>query len=445
MLCKEKHRKSLCTISRFNEEGQTNETSVRQLKHLQTKSELTDRPNLRGRNTCFLLYLFTALNMRLKSNMRTRNGTSPGSARQIRNTQRLQGLLGSRTDGLLHLGSACPHNLIQETLLMRLMLFLTFIVATASQAMAGDLVGVTDLNVDTKSGRPLSLTVWYPAGNGATRPVGGNAVFEGVEAIRDGVPAGEALPLILVSHGGLRSAKQSGSWLDATLAREGFVVVEIDAPRPTDAAAVNEIWHRADDVSRALDGLLEDKAWAGRIDPAQISVVGYALGGTAALELVGATIDAQIYVDACNGPVPSAPIADCTWYAMKGGSPADASREDLDRNRADPRIAYAVAIAPEYLDVLSIPPTLRTPVMILRLGDDGGTDTLADISAIRDKTVHDATMTDGFAVCTKRAPKILADDGQEAVLCGGSANRRESIHDKIAENLLAFLNATSSR
>ena len=144
--------------------------------------------------------------------------------------------------------------------------------------------------------RPLSLSIWYPSGATATGQVGGTAVFDGTGAALDAQGPDGAHPLVLLSHGGLRSAPDTGAWLAAALAEAGMLVAEINAPRPeTAGAAMNEIWQRPRDIRRALDLILQDPAWAGRVDPGRIAVVGFALGGTAALSVSGAVLDADAY------------------------------------------------------------------------------------------------------------------------------------------------------
>ncbi|MFW2541248.1 hypothetical protein ACN2XU_01305 [Primorskyibacter sp. 2E107] len=91
-------------------------------------------------------------------------------------------------------------------------------------------------------------------------------------AVRNAPPPAQPLPLIVPSHGGLRSAVDSGAWLDAALAEAGGLVVEVNAPRPRDASqATAEIWQGPTDISRTLDSLLGSADWAGRIDPGRIA------------------------------------------------------------------------------------------------------------------------------------------------------------------------------
>jgi predicted dienelactone hydrolase len=79
--------------------------------------------------------------------------------------------------------------------------------------------------------RPLSLSIWYPSEEQPTGTIGGNPVFEGASAVPDAPFPEDAFPLVVLSHGGLRSATDSGAWLSSSIARAGYVVVEVNAPR----------------------------------------------------------------------------------------------------------------------------------------------------------------------------------------------------------------------
>lgn len=128
--------------------------------------------------------------------------------------------------------------------------------------------------------------------------------------------------MIVLSHGGLRSAEDSGAWLASSLAQAGLIVVEVGAPRPSSAAAaVQEIWERPRDISRAVDTMLDDPRWSGVVDTNRITVVGYALGGTAALSVAAAKLDADLYAHSCDEDGMGGP--DCAWYAAQGVTPAD--------------------------------------------------------------------------------------------------------------------------
>lgn len=300
-------------------------------------------------------------------------------------------------------------------------------------------IGVRTLAVDSEDEtRPLSLSVWYPALNGGSlEHVGGNAVFVGQPAHRDAAMASGPWPLVLLSHGGLRSAADSGAWLGGQLAERGFAVVEVNGPRPDSAvAALDEIWRRPQDVSRALDRILQDPALSTVVDPARIAIVGHALGGTAALALIGGRLDADAFGSACAA---DAEGPDCAWYSAQGVSLADVDQEMLEKGYRDTRISAAIAIDPEYASAFLVPSLT-----------DGG----ADISVIwlsapdhprfaesglTQAVIETAKGQDAFPLCTPKAKYILAEDGGDASLCEGDADARAYVHREIAERISVAL------
>lgn len=295
--------------------------------------------------------------------------------------------------------------------------------------------GIAVLADDPAQDRPLSLSIWHPATAGVPMQMGGNAVFAGTAAQRDASVAGGPFPLVLLSHGGLRSAADSGAWLGALLAANGFLAVEINAPPPETAqAAVDEIWRRPRDIRRALDLMLADPHWATYVDPARISVVGFALGGTAALTLAGAEFDAAAYLHACSGPEPDGP--DCAWLAAQDVSLDSVDPAGLAQMGRDRRVASAIALAPEYLSAFQGKGDADgAPVLILSLGPEAG----PKPAHARQSLIAHAQTSDAFALCTDAAPQILLDEGEDPALCGKGQAARTRIHQKIAEVIRGFL------
>lgn len=233
---------------------------------------------------------------------------------------------------------------------MRLRLFLSLWVIVIP-AFADSPVGFSSL-ADASDQRPIELSIWYPSDGGSPSMVGGNAVFEGVSAANDAPILEGEFPLVVVSHGGLRSSSNSGAWLGEGLARPGFVAVEVNAPGPARAAmAVNEIWQRPRDISRTIDLMLGDQRRAEHVDHGGIFVVGFALGGTAALAVSGAELDAERYLQSCAADGVEAP--DCEWYTAHNVALDQADPGELGQSRRDRRVKAAVAIDPEYLAVFS--------------------------------------------------------------------------------------------
>lgn len=328
---------------------------------------------------------------------------------------------------------------------MKIAWFLALALASASPGAAHADVGVAALHTSGGGpGRPLSLTIWYPAEEGGTPvTVGGNAVFAGTAARRDAPLSAGHFPLVLVSHGGLRSAADSGAWLGAALARSGSIAVEVNGPRPRSAAkAVDEIWRRPDDVRHALDALLAGPRWSGHIDPARISVVGFALGGTAALALAGGSFAPHAFVQACQRPAGG---PDCAWYAAHKVSLDAVDEKQLAAPHRDRRIASAVAIDPEYMDVFASGSlaAIRVPVLLVTLGKEAASGRAA--GALKHARIATATAFDAFPVCTPAGPAILSEGGGEAGLCGTSAADRKRAHATIAAQVISFLGATAQK
>lgn len=297
-------------------------------------------------------------------------------------------------------------------------------------------IGFSSLLDASDDARPLMLSIWYPSDGDQLDVVGGNAVFRGEYAALDGPLVGRH-PLIVISHGGLRSTNDSGAWLGAALAKAGFIAIEVNAPRPeTPVVAVNEIWQRPRDVSRALSAILDSPVWAEHVDQKKVFVVGFALGGTAALSVAGAELDAGSYYQSCADASPVG--ADCSWYASHNVALSQLDQDGFDKPRHDDRFASAVSIDPEYLEAFSQgsgPPLI--PTLLISLGSEERK--TSNLPLVENDLIDKATRSDGFAVCTDRGPDILLEEEGDAALCGVSPEVRARTHTQIVNKILSFL------
>lgn len=306
----------------------------------------------------------------------------------------------------------------------------------ATPCLAASAPGVASLSDPSGQERPLALSIWYPSDEPASGAVGGTAVFTGTSAALKAPLPARPLPLVMVSHGGLRSAADSGAWLSASLAQAGFLVVEVNAPRPDTAArALDEVWRRPQDIRRALDLMLADGVWSRQIDRSRISVVGFALGATAALSVAGAEIDGERYVQSCaaaggiGGP-------DCQWYAAQGISLTQTNMERLAQPMRDQRVTAAVAVDPEYLAAFQAAPA-DVGTLLLSLGT--GEAVPGSGRFARSAVLSGASVFDIFATCTAAGPDLLREEEGDASLCGASPDARAIAHREISEAILSFL------
>ena len=150
--------------------------------------------------------------------------------------------------------------------------------------------------------RPLTIELWYPAAEGTQ--AGGTyetMLRDGVtpvtltgQAARDAMPlAGEAYPLIILSHG-FPGNRHLMAHLGENLASKGYIVASIDHTDSTysdQAAFGSTLVNRPIDQRFVIDQLAALDGDLGLIiDASRAAVVGYSMGGYGALVYAGAGV-----------------------------------------------------------------------------------------------------------------------------------------------------------
>jgi predicted dienelactone hydrolase len=275
-------------------------------------------------------------------------------------------------------------------------LLLAGVAATSSQAAE---VGVRTISVYAPDrGRDIAVTVWYPATDGGVPGlVGDNRLFKGVPARRDAPVAEGHFPLVLLSHGS-GGRVEGMSWLASALAEAGFVVAGPNHPGTTSGdstpAATPRIWERTADLSALIDRFSTDAGWRGAIDPARIGVVGFSLGGAAAMEIAGARADLEAYARYCDDYAKW----DCAWFSGGRGyvddTPVAVEKVDLrkldkarfEQSNRDPRVRSVVAVDPGLAQayVAESLKAIDIPLAFINLGNPD--------------TIPEAVISDGLAV-----------------------------------------------
>ncbi|EHS53866.1 hypothetical protein PDO_3956 [Rhizobium sp. PDO1-076] len=335
----------------------------------------------------------------------------------------------------------------------------TALVLASETAFAAQAVGVQTLAITAPArAEPLSVTVWYPAASGGDRTtVGDNRIFEGTEVLRDAIPARGDFPLILLSHGS-GSRALGMAWIATALAEAGFVVAGPDHPGTTSGDSTPEatpkIWERTADLSAVLDSLTTDPIWRGVVDPAKVGVLGFSLGGTAAMEITGARASLDAYIAYCAS-YPA--MMDCRWF--KGGRgfvddeeikvpPLDLSSVDrrrFEQSNRDPRFKAAVLVDPG-LATAYTPASLAAidiPLAFVNLGSTGyiPVAVLSDALAtkIAGATYRQIDRADHFSflpLCKPGSAAMLKQIGEPDPICEESPQRsRADIHAEVADHI----------
>jgi predicted dienelactone hydrolase len=304
-------------------------------------------------------------------------------------------------------------------------------------------------------GQSIEVTVWYPTdAKSSSEMVGESQIFKGAPAMRNAPVAEGRSPAIVMAHGGFRTAPYHEGWIAASLAARGYIVGVARPPAlgPKNARkAIPELWLRPADLSAAITAMESDPVLSQRIMPGKAAAVGFFLGGTSALALAGARLDANSYGRSCDPPKAG---VDCAWFSRSGVDLKKIDTSSLSRSRRDERIKAVIAVDPE-LSTSFAPESLvgiRIPVDIINLGSP---DTIAPaleasglrahIPSSRYHTVPDATRFSAFNPCTPDGPALLREEGDDDAICRDSGTRpREEIHREIAGKIADALHRSLS-
>ncbi|WP_066267180.1 alpha/beta hydrolase family protein [Hydrogenophaga palleronii] len=281
----------------------------------------------------------------------------------------------------------------------------------------------------------IEALVWSPCATAAEPTALGPYVVQGM---RRCPVAGEALPLVVISHG--QGGDSLGHHDTATaLADAGFVVVSLNHPGDSfgdDGAAGH--WRifesRPRDVSRVISFMQEDWPQRRQLKSQAIGVFGFSRGGYTALALVGAVPSAAA-ASARFCPRGAAPDA---WPICRelGASPPAL------RPLADPRVRAAVVVDPLNLfDAAGLKP-VRAPVQLWAsaLGGDGVEP--AHVEAIRKalpKQSIDHQVADGAGHFVFLAPCTAALRNLVPQICEDPQGvNRDALHRRMNAAAVAF-------
>lgn len=332
----------------------------------------------------------------------------------------------------------------------------TFTAATlaASLAHAEPNVGMADYTYEAAHhGKPVSSVIWYPSTQGGTvTRAAENAVFYGADIRDDGtLSEGGALPVIMLSHG-LGGNWRSLTWLATGLAQQGALVVAINHPNSStfdfDMRTGLNHWTRARDMSRALDKLMDDPTFNGRIDTSRIMAAGFSYGGWTALSLGGVTGSLEGEVAECE--LRKGTSSHCTDLLNAGVTFAELDAQMWNASYKDARFTHVAAIDPAlhhgFTEANVADLKADTTLMSLGEGDtrliatdfdaSGLIDLLPDAAVVR---IPDAFHFSALPLCKPAGAAILKDENDDPVCTDPEGADRAQIHATILTAMSAQL------
>lgn len=261
-------------------------------------------------------------------------------------------------------------------------------------------------------------------------------------AVRNCPVAGDALPLIVISHG-FGGTNLSHHDTAETLADDGFIVVALNHPddsafNPARERDLKALISRPVDISRLIDFMLGPSPDAAKIAPQHVGFFGFSRGGYTGLVLAGARPDFYELPARCQDP--------------SGPSCQRTSRKDLPTlaPSADRRIK-AFVIADPLGSVFPSAENLKAVTAPIQLwSSERGGDSVSpqDVAAIAtnlpERTeLHIVRNSGHFAFLTVCPPE-LANTLPE--ICNdGAGFDRAAFHQQLDAEIVAFFRAKLER
>lgn len=322
--------------------------------------------------------------------------------------------------------------------------------ATLAAASADAATGVTFIETPARHhARPIDTAIFYPASAGTGTAMGENGVFHGTPVAENAPAQPGPHPLILLSHGWGGNYRRM-SWLGAGLVDRGAIVVAVNHPHSTTGEttsleALNH-WTRAQDLSAALDAVLDHPQIGPLVDPARIHAAGFSYGGWTALSLGGVRGNLDGLRRFCEDPAQA--ISHCADILRAGITLSGLDAAQWRADWKDGRIASVAAIDPALTWGLSEADVagLDVPLLIVGLGSEAdrlhATDTSAGGSGFEALVpgasvlrIAPAYHFSALGLCKPDGARILEAEGDDPVCSDPAGTDRAAVLSRIVAAL----------
>jgi predicted dienelactone hydrolase len=317
----------------------------------------------------------------------------------------------------------------------------------AHAALAADPPGLITRDVAAPHhGRTMEMAVWYPGDGGVETVFAENPIFKGGIVRRGASPRAGKYPVIVLSHG-MGGSYLSLNWLATGLAQQGAVVISVNHPngwfRDRDPGKMFDHWTRVQDLQAALDNVLADKDFAGKIDPSRIYAAGFSFGGWTALSIGGVTGNPEGSLAYCAAAGERS--HNCIDLKSFGFDIAKLDRAKWTASYKDPRISAVAAIDPGLtwkLRADDVRDVQQDKILVIGLGSGADRHYAADttargsgfeklVPAARVEVLAPATHFTAMPICKPEGAAILAAEKDDPVCTDPAGSDRQAVHDQI--------------
>lgn len=299
--------------------------------------------------------------------------------------------------------------------------------------------------------KSIDVYYWYPTKEENDNfNFGNNKIFHSTKAVQDAEIAPSKHPVIVLSHGGTKSAFTHTGWIASALTKRGYIVVVPKPPEPSEIKphlAINELSYRPSDIVLALSsletvGLINQSA-----DLNKVYGVGFFLGGTSMLNLVGAKLDPKKYQESCTSEGIN---VDCAWLKRNNVNLIYSDENLISDTKTDQRFKSVVIINPELTKVLEANSlkNIASKVTLINLLAERNpalkpAESISNIPDLSLVNVESARAFSTFGICTKKGVHILALDGDDVICHEPPKMNRQENHQKIIDEILLSLDKSA--
>jgi predicted dienelactone hydrolase len=298
----------------------------------------------------------------------------------------------------------------------------------------------------------LEAAIWYPAASETYRAmIGANPVFVGTEVEMGSAVAAGQRPLVILVHGSGGNIENLG-WLAEGLVARGAIVAGVNHPGATSGDSsprqVMRVVDRTQDIAALLAALQADAAFADAIDGAQVTVLGFSLGGATALAAGGARFDPAAIGAYCDAYGDAA--SECLFMA-RGGVDVHALPAEIAADMRVDGIARIIAVDPSFSHVF-VPESLAglPPVHLIRMGTEDvippardigpqGSDLAGRIAGATLTTIEPAWHFSFLGLCTPDAAVMLKGEGEDPICDDPAGVDRAKVHQQVIADVARAL------